>query len=42
VPRGIILRGAGMQALWRETLILAGFALLLVGWSVARFRKKLD
>jgi ABC-2 type transport system permease protein len=42
VLRGIILRGAGMQALWQETLILTGFAVLLIGISVTRFRKKLD
>lgn len=42
VLRGIILRGAGMDALWRETLVLGGFALALIAISARRFRKQLD
>lgn len=42
VLRGIVLRGVGLGALWQHTLILTGFAVLLIGVSVARFRKKLD
>jgi ABC-2 type transport system permease protein len=42
VLRGILLRGAGPAALWREALILAGFALVLIGLAVRRFHKTLD
>jgi ABC-2 type transport system permease protein len=39
VLRGVLLKDAGLAALWPEALILAGFAAGLVGLSVARFRK---
>ena len=42
VLRGIILREAGLAALWQEALILCGFALVLITASVARFSKSLD
>lgn len=42
VLRGIILRGAGMESLWRETLMLSLFALALMAISATRFRKQLD
>ena len=40
--RGIFLKGVGWTTLWRETLILAGFGVLILGLAVARFRKRLD
>lgn len=40
--RGVFLKGVGWTVLWRETLILAGFGVLLLGLAVARFRKRLD
>src|SRR5437667_140468 len=42
VVRGILLKGVGLEALWREVLILAGFAVVLIAASVRRFRKTLD
>ncbi|HEV8304195.1 MAG TPA: ABC transporter permease, partial [Gemmatimonadales bacterium] len=42
VLRGILLRGVGLEALWVETLILAGFAVGLIGLAVRRFHKTLD
>ncbi len=39
VLRGVLLKGIGIASLWRETAILAGFALLLIAFSVSRFRK---
>jgi len=42
VVRGILLKGVGLEALWREVLVLAGFAVLLIALSVRRFRKTLD
>ena len=42
VLRGILLRGVGVEALWRELLILLGFAVGLIGLAVRRFQKTLD
>ncbi len=42
VLRGILLRGAGMSALWPELLALTAFAVVLVALSVRRFHKTLD
>lgn len=40
ILRGIILRGAGLSALWPQTVALAGFAVLLVTVSALRFKKR--
>ena len=42
VLRGILLRGVGIEALWRETLILVAFAVGLIALAVRRFHKTLD
>jgi len=42
VLRGILLKGVGLETLWREVLILTGFAALMIVLSVRRFRKTLD
>lgn len=42
ILRGIILRGAGLWALWPQTLALAGFALVLVVLSAVRFQKRIQ
>jgi ABC-2 type transport system permease protein len=42
VLRGILLKGVGLEALWREVAALAGFAVVLVTLAVTRFRKSLD
>jgi ABC-2 type transport system permease protein len=39
VLRGVLMKDAGLSAVWPEALILAGFAAALVGLSVTRFRK---
>jgi ABC-2 type transport system permease protein len=41
IARGVLLRGAGLEATWPHLLALAGFALALVGVSAWRFRKQL-
>ncbi|MCX7013447.1 MAG: ABC transporter permease [Candidatus Sumerlaeota bacterium] len=41
ILRGIILRGAGLWALWPQTLALVGFAVALVAVSSMRFQKRL-
>ena len=42
ILRGIILRGAGMWALWPQTLALVGFAVVLVTASAMRFKKRIS
>ncbi len=42
VLRGILLRDIGISYLWRETLALATFAVVLVMLSVRRFSKTLE
>jgi ABC transporter DrrB family efflux protein len=41
ILRGIILRGAGIAALWDETLVLAGFGVFFMLLSALRFKKHL-
>lgn len=42
IARGIMLKGIGISYLWRETLILAGMALLLLIASSCSFHTRLD
>jgi ABC-2 type transport system permease protein len=42
VIRGIVLRGASLAEVQRDLWPLVGFAALMLGISVARFRKRLD
>lgn len=42
VLRGILLKGVGLEALWREVGILAAFGGLLIVVAVRRFHKTLD
>ncbi len=42
VLRGILLKGVGLDALWREVVVLAAFAVVMIVGSVRRFRKTLD
>ena len=42
VLRGILLKGVGLEYLWREALILAGFAVVMVTLSVRRFSKTIE
>lgn len=39
--KGIYLRGVGLETLWRDALFLTAFAVLVLGLSIAKFRKKL-
>jgi ABC-2 type transport system permease protein len=41
IARGILLRGAGVEAYWPHLLALIGFAAVLMGVSAWRFRKQL-
>jgi ABC-2 type transport system permease protein len=42
ILRGVLLKGVGMSALWREFAVLCGFAVLIVAMSVRRFHKTLE
>ena len=42
VARGIMLKGIGLEYLWRETAVLAGMALLLLALSARSFKPRLE
>jgi ABC-2 type transport system permease protein len=42
VLRGVLLRGVGLEALWREAVVLLAFAAAILAVSVRRFNKTLD
>lgn len=42
VLRGVLLKGVGLETLWREALILVAFSVGLLAFSVRRFRKAVD
>ena len=42
VLRGILLKGVGAEALWRDTASLAAFAVVLLAFSVRRFQKNIE
>ncbi len=42
IARGIMLKGTGLDYLWKETLVLAGMATLLLSISVRKFNERLQ
>jgi len=42
ILRGIVLKGVGMPFIWKNTLMLGGFTLLILSAAMLRFRKRLD
>ena len=42
VMRGILLRGVGLESLWKEALVLSGFSVGLITLSVRRFHKSVE
>jgi len=40
IIRGIFLKGAGLSTLWDESLMLLAFGIIVLGISIARFRKQ--
>jgi len=42
IIRGILLKGIGLDNLWRPTVALAGFAIVIFAISVRRFSKTMD
>lgn len=41
VCRGILLKGVGIETLWRQVLILLVFATVLMTLSIRQFRRQL-
>lgn len=42
IMRGVLLRGTGIEAIWKEVAALCAFAVVLLTLSATRFRKSLD
>ncbi|HYM25665.1 MAG TPA: hypothetical protein VEU08_20740, partial [Vicinamibacterales bacterium] len=42
IARGIMLKGVGLDYLWRESAILAGLAALLLAASTRSFKARLE
>jgi len=42
VMRGVLLKGVELSDVWREALVLLGFAVLTVGMSVKKFSKTVE
>ena len=42
IMRGVLLKGVQFDDVWRQALVLVGFAVLLVGMSVRRFSKTVE
>lgn len=42
IVKAIMLKGAGLEIVWKETLILAGMAVLLIAASVRSFKLRLE
>jgi ABC-2 type transport system permease protein len=42
ILRGILLKGVGIEAVWRDAAVLFGFAALLLLFSTRRFRKTVE
>ncbi len=40
IIRGIFLKGAGLSTLWDESLMLLAFGIIVLGISIARFKKQ--
>jgi ABC-2 type transport system permease protein len=42
IARGIMLKGIGLEYIWRETLYLAAMAVMLLAASVRSFHERLE
>lgn len=42
IVRGIMIRGVGLEFVWKETLVIAGMTLLFMGVSVRSFNLRLE
>jgi ABC-2 type transport system permease protein len=39
--KSVMIKGLGIGAIWKETLILLGFAIFFLGFSLAKFKTRL-
>lgn len=42
IVKGIMLKGVGLEILWKETLILSGMAIMLLAVSIKKFKIRLE
>lgn len=42
VLRGVILKGMGMEFLWKQTALMSGYTVVILAFAVWRLRKRLD
>jgi ABC-2 type transport system permease protein len=42
IARGVITKGVGISFMWRDVLVLVVYSLVVIGFSVRAFRKRLD
>jgi ABC-2 type transport system permease protein len=42
IVRSIMLKGAGLEFIWKETLILTGMTLVFIGLSIKKFKIRLE
>jgi ABC-2 type transport system permease protein len=42
ILKGIMLKGVGIQFIWKSTLILVGMTLLFIGLSVKKYKIRLE
>jgi ABC-2 type transport system permease protein len=41
IVKSVMIKGLGLQAIWKETLVLAGMTLLLLALAVRKFKTRL-
>jgi len=42
IIKGIMLKGVGLQFIWKETLILLGMTVFFIGLSVKKYKIRLE
>jgi ABC-2 type transport system permease protein len=42
IVKDIMLKGVGLEYIWKETLIIVGMTLLFIGGSVRKFKIRLE
>ncbi|HCY80846.1 MAG TPA: multidrug ABC transporter permease, partial [Xanthomarina gelatinilytica] len=42
ILKGIMLKGVGLEFIWKETLILLGMTILFIGLSVKKYKIRLE
>lgn len=42
IVKGIMLKGSGLEGVWKETLVLCGFTLFFIGSSIKNYKVRLE